>query len=84
MSRAQKTLGEAKIVGRLPTTGGCDSVPSGLIGAVIASIGTLKDQSAVEGGGLVIDFIPAGKSEVERVVFAFNEMGMWITWPERK
>jgi hypothetical protein len=49
-----------------------------LRGAKIVACGAPVDPAAVEGGGLIIDFIPDGSDTVRRVVFAFTELGMWI------
>ena len=55
-----------------------EEIPEGLLGARILFFGTLDNmEHSPEGGGLVIDFIPAGKLNPERLVFAFNEIGMW-------
>jgi len=48
-------------------------------GATIVRVGTPEAQG-IEGGGLVIDYCALRSSEVERVVFAFTEEGMWIEW----
>ncbi len=50
-----------------------------LCGARIVQIGTPDDDAvSIEGGGLVIDFIPEGQQHPRRIVFGFNECGMWI------
>lgn len=55
-----------------------DGLPDGLRGARIVDIGTPRDPSLVEGGGLVIDYCPEGSKTTRRVVLAFNELGMWV------
>lgn len=53
--------------------------PKGLLGARIVNFGT--GHLDVEGGGLIIDYVPPEpEANVERVVFAFNECGMWVKW----
>lgn len=61
-----------------------DPIPADLIGAEIVAMGTLPDRGSVEGGGLVIDYRPAGTDAPRRVVFAFNELGMWVVFPHRR
>jgi hypothetical protein len=41
-------------------------------------IGTFADQSLVETGGLVIDYLPESGDSPRRVVLAFNDVAMWI------
>jgi FAD/FMN-containing dehydrogenase len=53
-------------------------MPRALIGSQIMAIGTLKDDNDIEGGGLVVDFREPGSTTVNRIIFAFNECGMWI------
>ena len=55
-----------------------EAIPLGLIGATILQVGTYEDSNLVETGGLVIDYRPAGTSEARRVVFAFNDVAMWV------
>ncbi len=59
-------------------------VPSGaedlfrrLRGATIVQIGS-TDEDGIEGGGLIIDYRLSAAENVHRVVFAFNESGMWV------
>jgi hypothetical protein len=54
-------------------------MPKRLAGATIVAIGTSGRQD-VDGGGLFLDYIPRGESSVRRIVFAFNEAGMWIEY----
>lgn len=52
-----------------------------LAGARIIECGAPDDDDAkIEGGGLIIDFVPAGAAEPRRVVFGFNESGMWVEY----
>jgi hypothetical protein len=48
-----------------------------MTGATIVRIGA-PEEDGIEGGGLVIDYIPSGETSVYRVVFAFNDSGMWV------
>lgn len=52
--------------------------PEGIVGSEIVNIGTNKKRDEIEGGGLILDIRKKGESEVTRVVFAFNELGMWV------
>ena len=73
-----KPLG-AKILKKLPASlGERERVPRDLDGARIVGFGTFKNRSHVEGGGLVIDYVPDGSRLVHRVVLAFNEVAMWV------
>jgi hypothetical protein len=58
--------------------GQCDPLPEGIIGAKILSFGSVPDKRFVEGGGLVIDYLPEGQSTPIRVVFYFTELGMGV------
>lgn len=51
--------------------------PDDLTGATIVRFGTVPSEE-VEGGGLVIDYKPTGSDEAKRIVFGFNELGMWV------
>jgi hypothetical protein len=50
-----------------------------MAGATIVRIGSVND-AGIEGGGLLVDYIPAGQTQIRRVVFAFNELGLWLEW----
>jgi hypothetical protein len=52
-----------------------EDIPSDLIGATIVGFGTTNE--GIEGGGLVIDYMPAGSSCGKRLKLAFTELGMW-------
>jgi hypothetical protein len=53
-----------------------DEIPAQLSGATIIGFGTSEER--IEGGGLVIDYKSKNKSQVQRLVLGFNELGMWI------
>jgi hypothetical protein len=48
-------------------------------GATIVQIGS-TDEDGIEGGGLLIDYVPANGTTPYRIVFAFNELGLWTVW----
>jgi hypothetical protein len=54
-------------------------LPPYLIGATIVRFGTVSSSAQLDGGGLVIDYIPKGAKTTWRVVFALNESGMRVT-----
>jgi len=54
-----------------------DKIPTDLIGSKIVGFGTINE-AHVEGGGLVIDYVPHGGTQCQRLHLAFNELGMWI------
>ena len=56
---------------------GGEAVLQRMIGATIVRIGA-PDDADLDGGGLVIDYRPAGSTEVWRAVLAFHEAGMWV------
>jgi hypothetical protein len=83
---AELDLGKVKILPRLadrldPEHG--DPIPDDLIGAKIVAIGCMAPPEAVEGGGLAIDYRKPGSETTQRVVFEFNELGMWVAFPPR-
>lgn len=68
------------VIPRLPhytTPEDGEALPNGLIGATILRMGTAK-MPHVEGGGLIIDFVPQGTTRQRRIVLEFNELGMWV------
>ena len=72
-------LRSAKVIDWLPSVfGGNEGVPQELIGATVTRVGTYKDSTLVETGGLVIDYKPSGSDSVSRVVFGFNDTAMWV------
>lgn len=60
-----------------------DALPPNIIGASIVQFGAAPVEAGIEGGGLIIDYVPAGSSVVLRVVLAFNELGMWVVHQEQ-
>jgi hypothetical protein len=58
---------------------GAEALFRRLRGATIVQIGS-TDEDGIEGGGLIIDYIAPGERIGRRVVFAFNESGMWIVF----
>lgn len=56
---------------------GAEALFKRLTGARILQIGS-PDDGDLEGGGLVIDYVPEGATDRHRVVLAFNELGMWV------
>lgn len=72
-------LGAAPLAGRYPS--GDEGVFKRLAGAVIVRIGAPPPEAIsgrIEGGGFIIDYALPGSDAVHRVVFAFNENGMWV------
>jgi hypothetical protein len=55
-----------------------DPIPSQLIGAKIIRIGTLEEGSHMEGGGLVIEYMPDSDKSSRRIILEFTELGMWV------
>jgi hypothetical protein len=79
--RGEIDLATAKIIPLLPSYFHPESgqpIPGGLIGARIIRMGTVSLSDPPEGGGLVIDYQERGSKQTKRVVFAFNELGMWV------
>lgn len=58
-------------------------IPPDLIGATIVRFGRPPMSRDFEGGGLIIDYLPALGGEVKRLVLEMNECGMWISGQER-
>ena len=52
--------------------------PPDIIGAVVIAFGAAPPECDLEGGGLIIDYLPKEKTEPKRLVLAFNELGMWL------
>lgn len=64
-------------------TGNCaccpyEPMPSDLFGARIIQIGTIEED-VLSGGGLVIQYLPAGSEDENVIVFEFNDQGMGVT-----
>jgi hypothetical protein len=79
-------LAKVEVVPVLPDcldTGRGEELPDDFEGAVIVRFGTIPEPRALEGGGLVIDYRKADSDEVRRVVFAFNDEGMWVAYRGR-
>jgi hypothetical protein len=53
-------------------------MPDGVVGSTIIALGMPNDERLVEGGGLVIDYLPPDSRFSKRLVLGFNERGMWI------
>jgi len=78
---------KARIIEALPGPdgpGGENELFERLAGATICHIG-MPENLPLEGGGLAIDYVPSGeRGEVRcRVIFAFNENGMWLVYNGR-
>jgi hypothetical protein len=58
---------------------GGEELLCGMAGATIMRIGSTGEEG-IEGGGLIIDYRPSGSMALKRVVFAFNESGLWLEW----
>jgi hypothetical protein len=73
-----------KVIPSLPRSGhaahGGEDLIAALTGARIVQIGAPSNDDGLEGGGLVIDYIPVGSPQTKRVVLSFNEMAMWVAW----
>jgi hypothetical protein len=74
---------KASIIPRLPAW--LDSArrrgatcPADIIGAIVVGFGAAPPECDLEGGGLIIHYVPKGETEHKRLVLAFNELGMWI------
>ncbi|MEZ5850416.1 MAG: hypothetical protein R3D68_07180 [Hyphomicrobiaceae bacterium] len=70
------------IVAALPHAGwmpnGGENELEKLVGAKIMSIGGTSDEVNIEGGGLIIDYLPQWSATPWRMVVGFNDQGMWI------
>ena len=76
---SHQKLRDAPVIRKLPHRFGRNKpVPKDLEGATIVQVGTLRDSSLVEGGGLVIDYRPAGAERTRRAILAFDETAMWL------
>lgn len=81
-SRRDVDYCSAKITPRLAYVfaEGDEAFPAELAGATITRIGSPEDPKLIEGGGLVIDFVPQGATTTRRLVLGFTELGMWIEY----
>jgi hypothetical protein len=59
---------------------GNDPIPPDIVGGTIIAIGAPSEHCDLEGGGLVVDFVPRGESSVRRLVLGLNELGMWVEY----
>lgn len=57
-----------------------DKVPDSIIGSEIVRFGTTTEKNDIEGGGLFVDYLTRDTKELRRVVFGFNELGMWVEY----
>jgi hypothetical protein len=77
-----RDLSSASVIPRLPdwrdSARRGDTFPPDIIGATIIHFGAAPTECGLEGGGLIIDYVPHGDSESKRLVLAFNELGMWV------
>ena len=75
-------LSKTTVNPRLPdwrdSAGNGEAIPRDLIGATIVRLGAAPAECDIEGGGLVIDYVPKDAIDTKRLVLAFNELGMWI------
>lgn len=68
---------DAAIVERLPDIfRRYDDIPYGIVGSTVVGFGSFKQFD----GSLVIEYIPAGKRDVKRVVLGFDECGMYVNY----
>lgn len=77
-------LGTEKLLAKLPNYFHPDEgfdVPADIIGSRIVSFGTFAEDRLIDGGGLVIEYVPSGSRATKRIVLAFGETGMWIEFP---
>ena len=78
-SEERKQGNAAQIIPRLPKSYAPhdgEPVPDCLIGAKIIGIGTFADDRRFQGGGLVIEYVPATSTNTRRIVFEFDEREM--------
>jgi hypothetical protein len=79
MAKRPKRKG-IEIIPKLPTTLAIEraqSIPDDLVGAQILGFG-MPSNLRVEGSGIVIKFRPSKSEDTMSVLFAFNELGMWV------
>jgi hypothetical protein len=77
-----RDLSRARVIPRLPdcidSARKGDAFPSDIIGATILRFGAAPPDCDLEGGGLIIDYVPEGQADAKRLALAFNELGMWV------
>jgi len=81
VSAPQRDFSQVAVIPRLPDWRDplrSDAIPADLIGARIEKFGAAPIECDLEGGGLIIDYVPNGQIDAKRLVLAFNELGMWI------
>ena len=59
--------------------GGNEYVPEELNGATIKFVGTFENQDLIQGGGLVIDYVPSNQKESKRIILEFTSNAMWVS-----
>jgi hypothetical protein len=89
MDKGQLELADIDVIPRLPHWPGPGApLPPGLIGAKILKFGTVEEEIAnevlrgLEGGGLLIHYLPEGETEPKTVAFSMSECGMWVEYPK--
>jgi hypothetical protein len=89
MAKPYDALACAQIIPRLPHAFRPQDgkrIPRGLVGATIVRFGTVANEvseasnASLEGGGLLIDYIPRGETVPRRVAMAFNDVAMWVAY----
>jgi hypothetical protein len=79
-------LAKVAVISRLPhwrcQEEGAD-LPRDIVGSRIIGFGAAPVEAGIEGGGLIIDYVPDGSDDVRRIVLAFNELGMWVAHPKQ-
>jgi hypothetical protein len=78
-SRAVRCSGVSRVALVNARARGTEPALRRLAGARIVRIGAPAERS-FEGGGLVVDYILPGSTAEHRLIFEFNELGMWIVW----
>src|SRR3954466_13637652 len=79
---------EVTVIPRLPNWRDSEwkgaKYPPDIIGATIVSFGAAPQEADIEGGGLIIDYMPKGATEAKRLALGFNELEMWVERPPRQ
>lgn len=78
MNYAGLNIVEALPCSRSAATG-AEELFKRLRGATIVRMGS-TNEDGIEGGGLILDYRANGEAGTRRVVFAFNESGMWVVF----
>lgn len=67
-----------EFIPKLPSIfGRHDGIPDGIEGSTIVRFGTIPGTD-IDGGGLVIDYLPREAKGMKRAIFAMSEEGMWV------